>query len=595
MRARDREGDANCTQECAQTKTQFSTDGLSPSPEATTVPAVVSGGHYSSRMGKWFVLILLSVSQFIMVLDSTVMNVSISTVAHDLGTDISGMQAAITFYALTMAAFMLTGGKLGDRWGRSMAFRIGSIVYGIGSLTTALAPSLGVLMVGWSLVEGLGAVLVIPAIAALAAINYEGRARVVAFAVLGAVTGGAAAAGPLIGGLVTTYSSWRYVFVGEAIVMTIVLIVSGRIKDVPGDRGLRIDLLSVVLSAAGLAMLVYGILQSKTWGWFIPLDPPVVNGQTIAPFGISPVMYLILGAFVVLWWFVKRQQKLERTGRVPLLRVSLLRIPALRSGLTMFLAQYFAIAALFFVIPVYLQTILGYNALETGLKILPLSVGLILFSVLGSRLATVRTARNIGRIGQIILGLGVFLVFVAVQPELADWLFAGGMFVVGAGFGLLASQLGNVNMSAVDQSDTSEVGGLQGTFQNLGSSFGTAIVGSVFILLLTSGFTNAVQHSTAIDDTVRANVVAAASKGAPIVSQQQAEQLLTDAGVDSASATEVAQLYADTQVESLRQALFFVFALTLLGLLLSSGLPSKLPVPSKAEEDPADDSAPAAT
>ena len=545
-------------------------------------------------MGKWFVLILLSVSQFVMVLDSTVMNVSISTVAHDLGTDISGMQAAITFYALTMAAFMLTGGKLGDRWGRSPAFRIGSIVYGIGSLTTALAPNLAVLMLGWSLVEGLGAVLVIPAIAALAAINYEGRARVVAFAVLGAVTGGAAAAGPLIGGLVTTYSSWRYVFLAEALVMTLVLIVSGRIKDVPGDRKLRIDLLSVVLSAAGLAMLVYAILQSKTWGWFIPLDPPVVNGQAIAPFGISPVMYLILLAIVVLWWFVKRQQHLERTGRVPLLKVSMLRIPALRSGLTMFLAQYIAIAALFFVIPVYLQTILGYNALETGLKILPLSVGLILFSVLGSRMATVRTARNIGRIGQFILGLGVFLVFVAVQPELADWLFATGMFVVGAGFGLLASQLGNVNMSAVDQSDTSEVGGLQGTFQNLGSSFGTAIVGSVFILLLTSGFTDAVQHSSAIDDTVRADVVAAASKGAPIVSQQQAEKMLTDAGVDSASATEVAQLYADTQVESLRQALFFVFALTLLGLLLSSGLPSKLPVPPEAEEEATDDSAPAA-
>ena len=541
-------------------------------------------------MGKWFVLILLSVSQFIMVLDSTVMNVSISTVAEDLGTDISGMQAAITFYALTMAAFMLTGGKLGDRWGRSMAFRIGSVVYGIGSLTTALAPNLTVLMLGWSLVEGLGAVLVIPAIAALAAINYTGRERVVAFAVLGAVTGGAAAAGPLIGGLVTTYSSWRYVFVAEAVVMTVVLIVSGRIKDVPGDRKLRIDLLSVVLSALGLGLLVYGILQSKTWGWFQPLDPPVINGQPFAPLGISPVAYLILLSLVVLWLFVKRQQQLERSGRVPLLKVSLLRITALRSGLTMFMAQYFAIAALFFVVPVYLQTILGYDALQTGLKILPLSLGLILFSILGSRLSTVRTAQNIGRIGQLTLGLGVLIVFLAVQPELADWAFAAGMFVVGAGFGLLASQLGNVNMSAVSQSDTSEVGGLQGTFQNLGSSFGTAIVGSVFILLLTSGFTAAVEQSTTIPSDIQQQVVATASKGAPIISQQQAEDLLTDAGADPESASEVAQIYADTQVESLRQSLFFVFALTVLGLMLSSGLPATLPNPAapKTETDDED-------
>ncbi len=500
-------------------------------------------------MKRWFVRLILGVSQFVMVLDSTVMNVSISTVAADLGTDIGGMQAAITFYALTMAAFMLTGGKLGDKWGRSTAFRIGSIVYGLGSLTTALAPNLGVLLLGWSLVEGLGAVLVIPAIAALAAVNYTGRDRVIAFSALGAITGFAAAAGPLIGGLMTTYASWRWVFVGEVIVMVLVLIVSGRIKDAPGDRTLRIDLLSVVLSASGMAILVFAVLQSKVWGWLVPLDPPEVAGVTIAPFGISPVAYLIVIAILVLWWFIRRQQQLERLGRVPLLKVSMLRIPALRSGLTMFLAQYFAIAALFFVVPVYLQTILGYNALETGLKILPLSIGLIIFSVVGSRLSTVRSARNIARIGQFTLGLGLFLVFIAVQPELTDFLFAAGMFVVGAGFGLLASQLGNVNMSAVAKEDTSEVGGLQGTFQNLGSSFGTAVVGSVFILLLTGGFGTAVQASTTLSDDVKQQVTEATASGAPIISQEQAEQAVLDAGGSQEVASELGQTYADTQVQ----------------------------------------------
>ncbi|WP_127473563.1 MFS transporter [Microbacterium sulfonylureivorans] len=535
-------------------------------------------------MKRWFVLIILGVSQFVMVLDSTVMNVSISTVAADLGTDIGGMQAAITFYALTMAAFMLTGGKLGDKWGRSAAFRIGSVVYGIGSLTTALAPNLTVLLFGWSLVEGLGAILVIPAIAALAAINYTGRDRVIAFSALGAITGFAAAAGPLIGGLMTTYASWRYVFVGEAVVMVLVLIFSGRIKDIPGDKKLRIDLLSVILSAAGLAILVFAMLQSKTWGWLVPLDPPEIGGVTIAPFGVSPVAYLILIAIIVLWWFVRRQQHLEAIGRVPLLKVSMLRIPALRSGLTMFLAQYFAIAALFFVVPVYLQTILGYDALQTGLKILPLSVGLIIFSIIGSRLSTVRSARNIARIGQFTLGLGLLFVFIAVQPDLNDWLFAAGMFVVGAGFGLLASQLGNVNMSAVSKDDTSEVGGLQGTFQNLGSSFGTAIVGSVFILLLTSGFGAAVQGSTTLTDDVKQQVAEATASGAPIISQQQAEQAVLDAGGSEEVAAEIGQVYADTQVDSLRQALFLVFALTLIAIVLARGLPATIPVPAEAGE-----------
>ncbi|WP_137844476.1 MFS transporter [Microbacterium sp. 2FI] len=533
-------------------------------------------------MKRWFVLILLGVSQFVMVLDSTVMNVSISTVAEDLGTDISGMQAAITFYALTMAAFMLTGGKLGDKWGRSRAFRIGSIVYGIGSLTTALSPNLTVLMFGWSLVEGLGAILVIPAIAALAAINYTGRDRIIAFSALGAITGFAAAAGPLIGGFMTTYSSWRYVFVAETVVMIFVLIFSGRIKDVPGDKALRIDLLSVVLSASGMAILVFGILQSKNWGWIVPLDPP------FAPLGISPVAYMIVIAIVVLWLFMVRQRHLEESGRVALLKVSLLRIPALRSGLTMFLAQYFAIAALFFVVPVYLQTMLGYDALETGLKILPLSLGLILFSVVGSRLSTVRSARNLSTIGQLTLGIGVLLVFAAVQPELAGWLFATGMFIVGAGFGLLASQLGNVNMSAVDKGDTSEVGGLQGTFQNLGSSFGTAIVGSVFILLLTSSFTSAVQNSASLPSDVQQQVVEVASKGAPIISQEQAEQAVIDAGGSEEVAAEIAQTYADTQVDSLRQSLFFVFVLTVLALMLSRGLPATVAPAAGPEDDSAE-------
>ncbi|MEJ1154190.1 MULTISPECIES: MFS transporter [Microbacterium] len=539
-------------------------------------------------MKHWSALIILGVSQFVMVLDSTVMNVSISTVAADLGTDISGMQAAITLYALTMASFMLTGGKLGDRWGRSAAFRIGSIIYGLGSITTALSPTLPVLLIGWSLVEGLGAVLVIPAIAALAATNYAGRDRVIAFSALGAITGFAAAAGPLIGGLMTTYSSWRYVFVGEAIVMVLVLLASGTLKDTPGNKAMRIDVSSVFLSAAGMALLVFAVLQSKTWGWLQPLNPPTVGDVTIAPFGISPVAYMIVIAIVVLAIFVRRQNRLEASGRVPLLKVSMLKIPALRSGLTMFLAQYFAIAALFFVVPVYLQTILGFNALETGLRILPLSLGLILLSIVGSRMSTVRSARNIGRIGQLLLGIGIFIVFAAVQPTLAGWQFATGMFIVGAGFGLLASQLGNVNMSAVSADDTSEVGGLQGTFQNLGTSFGTAVVGSVFILMMTSGFGTAVASSATLPEDVISQVTENTAKGAPIISQQQAEQAMLDAGSTAEQASEVAQIYADAQVESLQQSLFIVFALTLFALLLSRGLPSKIAVPEKRDTSEAD-------
>jgi len=528
-------------------------------------------------MKKWLIVGILAISQFVMILDSTVMNVSISTVATDLGTTISGMQAAITFYALTMAALMLTGGKIGEIWGRHKAFRIGSIIYGIGSLITALSPNLPVLLFGWSFVEGIGAILVIPAIAALAAVNYTGKSRVVAFSILGAATGLAAAVGPIIGGFVTTYLSWRYVFAAETLIMIGVLLVANKIRDEKSLKPTSLDIPSSLLSAAGMAMLVFGILQSKTWGWITPLSTPTINGESIAPLGISLVAYLILAGALVLWWFIKRQKKLEAAGKPALLRASMLKIPALRSGLLVLLSQYFTIAALFFVVPVYLQTILGYDALKTGIKLIPLSIGLLLFSAVGSRMTAKRTAKNISRWGQLAMSVGVLFVMGSIKPDLNGVLFWIGMFVVGAGFGLLASQLGNVNMSAVEKEDTAEAGGLQGTFQNLGTSLGTAIVGSIFMLTLTSGFTDAVRNSSSLSEASKTQVTAQTEKGVQIVSQDQAYQSVIDSGGSQDTAKTISGLYQDAQINALKEGLFIVFAIGILSLLSSRNLPAVLP------------------
>ncbi len=523
----------------------------------------------------------MGISQFVMILDSTVMNVSISTVADDLDTTISGMQAAITFYALTMAALMLTGGKLGDIWGRHRAFRIGSIVYGIGSLITALSPNLGVLLFGWSLVEGLGAILVIPAIAALAAVNYSGRDRVVAFSILGAATGLAAAVGPIIGGFMTTYLSWRYVFVAETIIMIGVLLLSGKIKDQRSDKKTALDVTSSLMSAVGMAMLVLGLLQSKTWGWISPIAKPSIGGHEIAPFGISIVAYLILAGIIVLWLFMQRQKSMEAAGKNPLLKASLLKIPALRSGLSVLLSQYFTIAALFFVVPVYLQTILGYDALHTGYKLIPLSLGLLIFTAVGSKMTAVRPARNIARWGQLSMALGTLLIMASIKPTLSGFLFWLGMFIVGAGFGLLASQLGNINMSAVGQEDTAEAGGLQGTFQNLGTSFGTAIVGSVFMLALASGFTSSIQSSQNLSPAAKENISSQTETGVGIVSQSQAENYVVKEGGSSATAKTVSNIYQDSQIDALKQGLFIVFVVGILSMLFSRNLPGTIPTKSQ--------------
>lgn len=527
-------------------------------------------------MKKWIPILILSIAQFVMVLDGTVMNVSISTIAKDLGTNITGMQTAITVFTLTMAAFMLTGGKLGDIWGRQRAFRIGSVIYGVGSFITALAPTLGVLFIGWSVVEGLGAVLVIPAIAALAAANYAGKDRVVAFSLLGAATGLAAALGPIIGGFMTTYLSWRYVFVAETIIMAIVLLVSGKVTDAKLTKKSTLDVPSVLLSASGMALLVFGVLQSRSWGWILPLGAPEVNGNPVTPLGISLVVYLIFAGIVVLKLFYNRQVRLTAERKQPLLKVSMLQLPVLRSGLATLVSQYFTVAAVFFIIPVYLQTILGYDALQTGLKLVPMSIGLLLCTVIGSKLTATHSARQLVRAGLLIMAAGAVFILGSIDVELGSVTFWLGMFLIGAGFGLLASQLGNVNMSAVSKEESAEAGGLQGVSQNLGQSFGTALIGSVFLLTLTSGFTGAIQNSPDISDQAKAAIMQSAEKGVGIASTAQVEQYVVENGGDETTAKSVAITYQNSQLDSLRISMVVVVVSLLGSLAVSKSLPSKL-------------------
>ncbi len=526
-------------------------------------------------MKKWLPVIILACAQFIMVLDSTVMNVSISAVVKDLNTSVSALQAAITFYTLTMAALMLTGGKLGDILGRRRAFVIGSIIYAVGSFITAISPNIGTLFAGWSIVEALGAILVIPAIAALVAMNYTGRDRVVAYAIIGGISGAAAAAGPLIGGAMTTYLSWRYVFLAETVIMAIVLLFVKLIADKSKPSSLAIDWPSVGLSVVGMTMLVFGLLQSKTWGWITPINTPQINGRAIAPLGISLVAYLLIGGAAILWLFYRRCQKLEATGRNPLLSVSMLSIPSLRSGVSSLAGQYLITAAIFFVIPIYLQMLLGLDALETGMKILPLSIAVIIASMGGSRLINKYSPKQVVRLGQLALVAGAFLLIGAINPQLKGFAFGLGMFIVGTGLGLLASQLGNVIMSSVPEKLSSEAGGTSGTAQNLGSSLGTALIGSIMLASLAGQFAATVNASPDIPQNVKTTISQNAKAKIQIVPIAEVPAIAQEAGLDLDQAQAVADAYATAQVGALKKSMFFIAVLALLMIGVSRFIPNK--------------------
>ena len=516
-------------------------------------------------------------AQFVMVLDSSVMNVSISQIVADLDTTIQGVQLAITAYTLVMAALMLAGAKLGDIIGRDRAFALGLAIYGVGSLTTALSPSLGVLLVGWSGIEGIGAALVMPAIVSLIAVTYSGKQRALAFGIVGGVAGAAIAAGPLIGGWVTTELSWRYVFAGETVIVAVILLLRRRLPAPPAlARRPRLDVVGVAISATGLGLVVFGILKSSTWGLIRPLGALTIGGEEITPFGFSMVPFVILAGLGCLGAFASWEDRRERAGRDTLLDRSLLRIGTLRAGLSTLLMQQLILLGTFFVLPVYLQVILGLDAFETGKRLFPMSVAMFVAAMLGPRLAAGFAPKRVAQAGLVALMAASLVLLATVDVELNEATFAVALALFGVGAGLLLSQLGNVIMSSVDEDKTNEAGGLQGTAQNLGASLGTALIGAVLISALTTGFVARVEENPAVPQAARDRIQRAAEKGIPVVPVDQVEQVAADEGLPPEQAQAVADDYGDAQLQGLKRAIGAVGAFAFLSLWFTRGLPGRV-------------------
>lgn len=510
----------------------------------------------------------LAIAQFIMVLDSSVMSVSISKLVEEFDTTVSTVQLAITLYALVMAALMLTGGKLGDLHGRLRMFRIGLVVYAVGSGITALAPTIGVLIGGWSFIEGAGAALVLPALAALVAGNYEGAARAKAYGLIGGVAGAGIAIGPLLGGWITTAYSWRWVFAGEVVIVVVVLALSGWILEERGAiRRFRLDVVGAILSAIGLALVVIGVLQSGTWGWIEPRQSP------ITPFGFALTPFVIAGGLLVLWAFAAWERRVTRTGGTPLLDVRNLGLPALRAGLASLLAQNFVLLGLFFAVPLYLQVTQGLNAFETGLRLLPTSLAMLAAAALGARFGQPFGAKAVTRVGLLTICLACAVLVTTIDPELSGVPFAIGMALVGLGTGLLASQLGNVVQSAVPPEGRSEAGGLQYTAQNLGSSLGTALIGALMVGALASSVLALIAEDPDIEASVAEQAEVRIASGLEYVPPADAEAALLDAGVPADQVDDLVENYATAQLSGVKVGILACAAATLLALPATRNLP----------------------
>jgi MFS family permease len=426
----------------------------------------------------------LALAQFIASYAATNMNVAISSIAKDLGTTVIGVQTAITLFTLTMASLMIPGSKLTDIWGRKFCFMIGLTVYGAGAVIAAFSQSLGLLVFGYSVLEGIGSALLIPPVYILVTVAFPDIAtRAKYFGVISGAGGLGAAAGPLVGGLITTAISWRASFILQALVVVWIIFLARRITD-PAQAGPRpvFDLTGAILSAAGLFFVVLGILQSSTYGWLASRkDFTVAGSVVIAKGGVSPIwIYIGLGVVILAAFFLHLRAR-ERHHREPLVHLRLFRNHTANLGLSTQFIQWLVLQGSFFVTSVYLQQIFKYSAVKTGLVLTPATAGILLTSALAARFARRHQQRSLVIAGFVLTVAGMVLLLTLVRKDSGVANFVPGLLLMGCGVGIMLTSSVNIVQSSFGDSDQADISGISRSVSNLGSSFGTALVGSVLV------------------------------------------------------------------------------------------------------------------
>jgi MFS family permease len=425
-----------------------------------------TAGRPSSALRR--ALVPLALAQFICSFAGTNMNVMINDISEDLDTTVQGVQVAITIFLLVMAALMIPGGKLTDRWGRKRCFTIGLVVYGVGALLSAAAPGLGVLILGNSILEGVGTALLIPPVYILTTLLFTdltSRAR--AFGVISAAGGVGGAAGPLIGGLITAAISWRAAFVFQALVVAAIVWLARRVKDpLPPDPTRPFDTGGAVLSAVGLVLVVTGILAADDNGWLM--------------------LALIAAGALVLAWFFRSVRAKERAGKEPLLSTDLFRNRTSNLGLVTQNTQWLLLMGISFVVAAYLQVVRGYDAIQTGVIFTAATVGLLASSLGAERFAKRRAQRTLIMAGFLVTIAGIVLLLAMVIGSPSVWAFAPGLLLIGLGLGLMLTPSVNVVQSSFPEALQGEISGLSRSISNLGSSLGTAIAGTILVAGITA-------------------------------------------------------------------------------------------------------------
>jgi MFS family permease len=488
--------------------------------------------------------VLLSMAMFVFVIDTSLMNVSISAVVRDLDTTVSGVQSAVALEALVSAAFILIGSKLGDLFGRKRAYVVGLAFYSSGAVAMVFAQGLAAIIVFWAVIGGLGASLYLPAMQSLIHGNFEGKERARVFAMIGAAGGIAAAIGPLIGGFLTTLLSWRVGFMLEAVIIAGVLAGSGMIRDVPytGDRS--VDFVGSILSVLGMSLLVLGVLAWQEGGE-------------------SVVALLVAGAAfsaALVWWLLRR----KREGKSMLFDTDLFNTKLFDFGIRQSILQQIALGGLLIALPIYLQLDLGYNALQAGLSLAPLSLTTFFIALLAGRRAGSRRPASLIRAGFLRLVVGVLIMIPIVPRADTSWYLVAPLILCGAGLGLLVSQLNNYALATISEERAGEAAGVNSSLSSFGLSVGLAVGGAVLLATLSIAFTNKSDASDVLPAAEKDHIATVLEDDAEVMSDAKLQKQLAEQPAEIQD--EILRINDDTRELSLQVALLVPLLVSLLGL-----------------------------
>jgi EmrB/QacA subfamily drug resistance transporter len=507
--------------------------------DAATVPTTSNDGDSRSKR----LPLLLAMAMFVLVVDTSLMNVSISAVVEDLDATVSGVQSAIALEALVSAAFILIGSKIGDLFGRKKAYVLGLLGYAVGALSMAFAQNLLTILISWAIIGGLGASLLLPAMQSLIHGNFEGDAQKRVYALVGAAAAIAAAVGPLIGGFITTYLSWRVAFLLEAVVIAVVLSGIGLVEDVKytGDRG--VDLIGAALSIVGMGGIVLGILVWEE------------GGEAVGALLLGGV--LALGALA--WWLVRR----HRSRRPVLLDPTLFASTHFRLGISGQMMQQIALGGTMIALPIFLQMVLEYNAMQAGLSLAPLSLSMFALALIAGKKAVHHRPPNVILLGFGMLLLGLLILLPIVPRAETGWYLVVPLVIAGSGLGLLVSQLNNYTLSPVSEERVSEAAGVNSAGGSFGLSFGLAFAGAIMLASLAIIFTDMAESSDVLPAAEQEQVATALEDDAELMSNTQVEQLLVDQPDDIRA--EIIRINDDARPLALQIALLVPIAAAAIG------------------------------